>query len=77
VQQLVVNKIQTDAVAFNIALLDNVYQFSMMWLHQLNSCRLWLQGIPVPPETPAWIVTLNTSNDVVLHKEVPFEGYKN
>ena len=28
-------------------------------------------------ETPAWILTLNTSNDVVLRKEVPFEGYKN
>jgi len=27
-------------------------------------------------ETPAWILTLNTSNDVVLRKEVPFEGYK-
>ena len=25
---------------------------------------------------PAWILTLNTSNDVVLRKEVPFEGYK-
>jgi len=30
-----------------------------------------------PSETPAWILTLNTSNDVVLRKEVPFEGYKN
>ena len=28
-------------------------------------------------DTPAWILTLNTSNDVVLRKEVPFEGYKN
>ena len=28
-------------------------------------------------ETPVWILTLNTSNDVVLRKEVPFEGYKN
>jgi len=28
-------------------------------------------------ETPAWILTLNTSNDVVLRKEVPFGGYKN
>jgi len=28
-------------------------------------------------ETPAWILTLNTSNDVVLRKEVPFEGYEN
>jgi len=27
-------------------------------------------------ETPAWILTLKTSNDAVLHKEVPFEGYK-
>ena len=33
---------------------------------------LWLTA-----ETPAWILTLNTSNDVVLRKEVPFEGYKN
>jgi len=28
-------------------------------------------------KTPAWILTLYTSNDVVLRKEVPFEGYKN
>jgi len=28
-------------------------------------------------ETPGWILTLNTSNDVVLRKEVPSEGYKN
>jgi len=27
-------------------------------------------------ETPACILTLNTSNDTVLRKEVPFEGYK-
>ena len=27
-------------------------------------------------ETPAWILTLKTSNDAVLGKEVPFEGYK-
>jgi len=27
-------------------------------------------------DTPAWILTLNTSNDVVRRKEVPFEGYK-
>ena len=27
-------------------------------------------------ETPAWILTLKTSNDAVLRKEVPFEGYK-
>jgi len=26
--------------------------------------------------TPAWILTLKTSNDAVLRKEVPFEGYK-
>jgi len=25
---------------------------------------------------PAWILTLKTSNDAVLRKEVPFEGYK-
>jgi len=28
-------------------------------------------------ESPAWILTLNTSNDVVLRKEVPFDGYEN
>ena len=27
-------------------------------------------------ETPAWILTLKTSNDAVLRKEVPFGGYK-
>ena len=27
-------------------------------------------------DTPAWILTLKTSNDAVLRKEVPFEGYK-
>jgi len=27
-------------------------------------------------ETPAWILTLKTSNDAVLCKEMPFEGYK-
>ena len=27
-------------------------------------------------EMPAWILTLKTSNDAVLRKEVPFEGYK-
>jgi len=27
-------------------------------------------------ETPAWILTLKTSNDAVLRKKVPFEGYK-
>ena len=27
-------------------------------------------------ETPAWILTLKTSNDAVLRKEVRFEGYK-
>jgi len=27
-------------------------------------------------QTPAWILTLKTSNDAVLPKEVPFEGYK-
>ena len=25
---------------------------------------------------PAWILTLKTSNDAVLRKEVPFDGYK-
>jgi len=27
-------------------------------------------------ETPAWILTLNTSNDVVLRKNDPFDGHK-
>ena len=27
-------------------------------------------------ETPAWILTLKTSNDALLRKEVPFGGYK-
>jgi len=27
-------------------------------------------------ETPAWISTLNTSNDVVLRKDDPFDSYK-
>ena len=27
-------------------------------------------------EMPAWILMLKTSNDGVLRKEVPFEGYK-
>ena len=27
-------------------------------------------------ETPAWILTLNTSNDVVLRKDDPFDGHK-
>jgi len=27
-------------------------------------------------ETAAWILTLKTSNDAVLRKEVPFKGYK-
>ena len=27
-------------------------------------------------ETPAWILTLKTSNDAVLRKEMPFGGYK-
>jgi len=27
-------------------------------------------------ETPAWILTLNTSNDAVLCKDDPFDSYK-
>jgi len=27
-------------------------------------------------ETPAWILTLNTSNDAVLHKDDFFDSYK-
>ena len=27
-------------------------------------------------ETPAWILTLNTSNDAVLRKDDPFDSYK-
>ena len=32
--------------------------------------------LPIAYETPAWILTLKMSNDAVLRKEVPFEGYK-
>ena len=35
----------------------------------------WLFQSPTA-ETPAWILTLKTSNEAVLRKEVPFEGYK-
>ena len=43
----------------------------------LYSCLLlfWFFQSPTA-ETPAWILTLKTSNDAVLRKEVPFEGYK-
>jgi len=43
--------------------------FTTFWFFQSHTAK-----------TPAWILTLNTSNDVVdvdLRKEVPFEGYKN
>jgi len=46
------------------ATVTHVYYF--FWFFQLPRA-----------ETPAWILTLNTSNDVVLRKEVPFGGYKN
>ena len=35
----------------------------------------WFFQLPTA-ETPAWILTLKTSNDAVMRKEVPFEGYK-
>ena len=43
----------------------------------LYACLLlfWFFQSPTA-ETPAWILTLETSNDAVLRKEVPFEGYK-
>ena len=43
----------------------------------LYSCLLlfWFFQPPTA-ETPAWILTLKTSNDAVLRKEVPFGGYK-
>jgi len=44
----------------------------------LYACLLlffWFFQSPTA-ETPAWILTLKTSNDAVLCREVPFEGYK-
>jgi len=43
----------------------------------LYACLLlfWFFQSPTA-ETPAWILTPKTSNDAVLRKEVPFEGYK-
>jgi len=44
----------------------------------VDACLLlfWFFQSPTA-ETPAWILTLKTSNDAVLPpKEVPFEGYK-
>jgi len=35
----------------------------------------WFFQLPTS-ESPAWILTLNMSNDAVLHKDVPFDGYK-
>jgi len=35
----------------------------------------WFFQLPTA-KTPALILMLKTSNDAVLHKEVPFEGYK-
>ena len=46
------------------ATVTHVYYFS--WFFQSPTA-----------ETPAWILTLSTSNDVVLRKEVLFAGYKN
>jgi len=40
----------------------------------LNPLRGFFQSPTA--ETPAWILTLKTSNDAVLRKQVPFEGYK-
>ena len=44
----------------------------------LYACLLlfWFFQSPTA-ETPAWILTLKTSNDAVLRKEVRFEGYNN
>jgi len=44
----------------------------------LYGCLLlfWFFQSPTA-ETPEWILTLKTSNDAVLRKEVPFECYKN
>ena len=47
------------------ATLTHVYYFFFWFFHSPTA------------ETPAWILTLNASNDVVLRKEVPFEGYRN
>jgi len=43
----------------------------------LYECLLlfWFFQSPTA-ETPAWILTLKTSNDAFLRNEVPFEGYK-
>jgi len=38
-------------------------------------CKFWFFQSPTA-DTPAWILTLKTSNDAVLRKEVPFGGYK-
>jgi len=43
-----------------------------------NACLLlffWFFQSPTS-ETPAWIWTLNTSNDAVLRKDDPFDSYK-
>ena len=37
---------------------------------------LWYFQSPTA-ETPAWILTLNTSYDAVLRKDDPFDNYKN
>ena len=44
----------------------------------VDACLLlfWFFKSPTA-ETPAWILTLKTSNDAVSRKEVPLEGYKN
>ena len=44
----------------------------------LYACLLlfWFFQSPTA-ETPAWFLTLKTSNDAVLRKKVPFGGYKN
>ena len=61
------------------------YLWSLRWVYAVKKTwRLVYAVYPhIPPntplptaETPAWILTLKTSNDAVLHKEVPFEGYK-
>jgi len=49
-------------------------------IHPKCSLRLfttfyWFFQSPTA-ETPAWISTLNTSNDAVLRKDDPFDSYK-
>ena len=51
--------------------------FATLRYATLYACLLlfWFFQSPTA-ETPAGILTLKTSNDAVLRKEVPFKGYK-